>query len=203
MPLRLAINISGRVLSDLSITRRVLRTTARAGIDPSQLVLELTEGVLIEGGSSVIQELHRLSDSGIDLAIDDFGTGYSSLSYLQRFPVETVKIDRSFVAGLGVNRHDTAIVEAVIALCRTLGLTTIAEGVETPEQLATLRALGCTQAQGFLLGRPVPPEQLVPALPTRPTPALRTPGTEVLVLGPDAPVADMARPPVKVGPGPA
>jgi diguanylate cyclase (GGDEF)-like protein/PAS domain S-box-containing protein len=157
---QLAVNVSGREACSLAVTGRVLEATAQAGVDPSQLLLEMTEGVLIDGGDSVVGELDRLTKAGVGLAIDDFGTGHGSLSYLRRFPVDTLKIDRSFVAGLGANRHDSAIVEAVAALSHSLDLTTVAEGVETPDQLAALRAMGCHRAQGFLLGRPVPPEDI-------------------------------------------
>ena len=101
------------------------------------------------------------------MAVDDFGTGYCSLSYLQRFPIDTVKIDGSVVAGLGVSRRGSAIVEAVTALSHTLDLAAVAEGVETAEQLEALRNLGCPQAQGFLLGRPVPPEEFALLLAAR------------------------------------
>jgi diguanylate cyclase (GGDEF)-like protein len=157
---RLSVNLSGRELSGPAISRRVLDAAAQAGIEPSRLLLEMTEGVLIEGGDSVVRELRRLTDAGTSLAIDDFGTGYGSLSYLGRFPVNTVKIDRSFVAGVGVDRHHSAIVEAVAALSQNLDLTAIAEGVENAQQLAALRDLGCSQAQGFFLGCPVQAEEL-------------------------------------------
>jgi diguanylate cyclase (GGDEF)-like protein len=160
----LAVNISGRELSDLAVTGRVLATIAEAGIDPHQLVLEITEGVLIEGGPSVIGELRRLTEAGVGLAIDDFGTGYGSLRYLQKFPVSTVKIDRSFICGLGENAQDNAIVQAITALSGSLNLATVAEGVETADQLVALRTLGCTLAQGFLLGRPLTPAELTERL---------------------------------------
>jgi EAL domain-containing protein (putative c-di-GMP-specific phosphodiesterase class I) len=156
----IAVNISGRELADLAVTGRVLECVKRSGIDPSQLLVELTESVLIDGGNSIVQELGRLKEAGVRLAIDDFGTGYCSLTYLERFPVDTVKIDRSFVAGLGVNHHHTAIVEAVVALSKSLDLTAIAEGIENSRQLAALRAMGCQWGQGFFLGRPMLAEEL-------------------------------------------
>ena len=106
----------------------------------------------------MLRQLHRL---GIRISIDDFGTGYSSLSYLKRFPAQTVKIDRSFIAGLPQDKDDVAITEAVIAMAHSLGLDVVAEGVETAEQLDTLRRLRCDEAQGFLLGRPMPAAELV------------------------------------------
>jgi diguanylate cyclase (GGDEF)-like protein/PAS domain S-box-containing protein len=166
---QLAVNVSGRQLGDLAMGARVLDAVSDAGIEPSRLMLEMTESVLIEGGGSVARELRRVTEAGIGLAIDDFGTGYGSLSYLQRFPVTTVKIDKSFVAGLGLNAPDKAIVEAIAALSRSLGLTTVAEGVETAEQLVAVRSLGCNRAQGFLLGRPMAAEQFAPLVPARGT----------------------------------
>ena len=163
---RMAINISGRELSKLAVTGRILSAAAQAGVEPSRLSLEMTEGVLIEGSGSVIRELRHLTDEGVNLAIDDFGTGYGSLTYLQQFPVD-IKIDRSFVAGLGVRRHVTAIVEAVTALSHSLNLVAVAEGVETAEQLTALRALGCPLAQGFHFWRALPPDELAALLVTK------------------------------------
>ena len=155
----LAVNLSGSDLCDPMVTARVLDRAGAHGIPASRLVLELTEGVLIDGDSRVVRELTCLREAGARLAIDDFGTGYCSLTYLERFPVDTVKIDRSFVAGLGSNSHATAIVEAVVSLCATLGLTCIAEGIERPEQADTLRGLGCDMGQGFFFGAPVGPDE--------------------------------------------
>jgi diguanylate cyclase (GGDEF)-like protein len=156
----LALNLSGRDLTDLAVAGRVLECALRHGVTPSQLVLELTEGVLIEGEQVVVNELHRLKEAGSRLAIDDFGTGYCSLTYLERFPVDAVKIDRSFVSGLAANSlHSTAIVDAVVALCKTLNLTCIAEGIEEPDQLLMLRSLGCQWGQGFYLGVPMEGEE--------------------------------------------
>jgi EAL domain-containing protein (putative c-di-GMP-specific phosphodiesterase class I) len=154
----LAVNFSGHELAEPGVARRVLDCAERTGVDVSHLVIELTEGVLIDAGTPVVRELEQLRDAGARLAIDDFGTGYCSLSYLQYFPVDTLKIDRSFVSGLGRQLYATAIVEAVVGLTRTLGLTAVAEGIEEPEQLLTLRSLGCQRGQGFFLGVPLDAE---------------------------------------------
>ncbi len=153
-PGHIAVNIAARQLNRFLPTL-VEGALDRHGLEPSALTLELTETALIEAGHEALKcvsDLHRL---GVRLAIDDFGTGYSSLAYLKRFPVDVVKIDRSFTRGLGHQQHDTAIVRAVIALARSLGIEVVAEGVETAEQLAILRDLGCASAQGYLLSRPV------------------------------------------------
>jgi diguanylate cyclase (GGDEF)-like protein len=156
--LHAAVNVSGRQVATHTVTDSVLAATTAHGIAPTSLTIEMTERVLIEAADQTLDDLQRLTAHGVRLAIDDFGTGYSSLTYLNRFPVDTVKIDRSFIAGLGQRDRDTAIVEAITGLARTLDLTAIAEGVETAEQLVALRALGCTKAQGFHLGRPMPAE---------------------------------------------
>jgi EAL domain-containing protein (putative c-di-GMP-specific phosphodiesterase class I) len=119
---------------------------------------EITESTLMHDMERVIGVLHALRELGAYLSIDDFGTGFSSLSYLKRFPVEALKIDRSFVDGLGRNPEDSSIVRAVVELAHALGVAAVAEGVETPSQLAALRDIGCDFAQGYLLGRPLPPE---------------------------------------------
>jgi EAL domain-containing protein (putative c-di-GMP-specific phosphodiesterase class I) len=121
------------------------------------LELEVTETVLMHGAERVTESLGRLKDMGLKLAIDDFGTGYSSLSYLKRFPIDRLKIDRSFVQDVSADSDDEAIIGAIIALTRKLGLRTVAEGVETREQLDFLREQGCDEVQGFLLSRPLAP----------------------------------------------
>ncbi|CAK0741190.1 hypothetical protein CCP1ISM_1330001 [Azospirillaceae bacterium] len=126
------------------------------GLPPSQLELELTEGAMMLDMNRAIETLTRLKEIGVRLAIDDFGTGYSSLAYLKRFPLDTLKIDRSFVHDLAVDATDVAIVDTIIGLGRNLGFTVIAEGVETVEQAAILYQRQCHCAQGYLLGRPLP-----------------------------------------------
>ncbi len=129
-----------------------------SGLAPARLELEITEGVLIENVSRAASILKGLKELGIRVALDDFGTGYSSLSYLQSFPLDRIKIDRSFIASLGRTERSLAIVRAVIGLAHGLGLPALAEGVETADQLATLVGEGCDEVQGFLIGRPRPIE---------------------------------------------
>jgi diguanylate cyclase (GGDEF)-like protein/PAS domain S-box-containing protein len=155
-----SVNLSGRQLSSPDLVGNVLGAIAAAGIDPSQLSFEITESVLMDDVERSAQVLRSLKDIGVGLAIDDFGTGYSSLSYLERFPVDTLKIDRSFISRLGSEAADTAIVSAVTALGHALGLVVTAEGVETAEQLAILADLECDAAQGYLFARPIPPAEL-------------------------------------------
>jgi EAL domain-containing protein (putative c-di-GMP-specific phosphodiesterase class I) len=132
----------------------------RTGVRATDLCLELTESVLMEDVAFFERRLVGLKNLGLDLAIDDFGTGYSSLSYLKRFPFDAVKIDRAFVDGLGTDRHDTALVAAIVAMAGALGLEITAEGVETKEQLACLKELGVPRAQGFYLAEPMPGEDI-------------------------------------------
>ncbi|MBB5897046.1 EAL domain-containing protein [Kutzneria kofuensis] len=154
--LRTAVNLSARQANRPDLAATIERALAETGLEPSGLTLELTETVLMEADAATLRQLERIRELGVGLGIDDFGTGYSSLTYLKRLPVSFVKIDRSFVAGLVTDPSDREIVTAVIRLGQALGLTTIAEGVEEPAQFEMLRALGCDQAQGYLLGRPKP-----------------------------------------------
>ena len=142
----------------------MLRTT---GIDPSSLCLEITETVLLEESELLGDTLRALRATGVRLVLDDFGTGYSSLGYLNRLPLDALKVDRSFVDGLGVEPRDSAIVKAVVGMAQALSLTVIAEGVEAPTQLAELRTLGCDLAQGYLFARPLPAEELGTMLESR------------------------------------
>jgi len=134
----------------------VRRALESADLPPDRLHLEITETALVEASPAAIKEVREVADLGVRIALDDFGTGYSSLSLLRDLPVSTVKIDRSFVKPIVSDRNARAIVRSVIALCRELGVATVGEGVETDEQITSLRALGATLAQGYLLGRPAP-----------------------------------------------
>jgi EAL domain-containing protein (putative c-di-GMP-specific phosphodiesterase class I) len=138
----------------------VARALVESALDPNLLCLEITETVLMEDAGSSRTALDSLKALGVQLAVDDFGTGYSSLLYLRRFPVDILKVDRSFVSGLGQSPADTAIVAGVVGLAHALGLVAVAEGVETAEQAARLAALGCNLAQGYLWSRALPVERL-------------------------------------------
>jgi diguanylate cyclase (GGDEF)-like protein len=157
--LEVTINVSARQLNHPDAVDTIARCLQEAA-DPSAICLELTETALMQDVNKSLQRLQALKSLGVRLAVDDFGTGYSSLSYLQRFPVDTVKIDKSFVDGLGTDSQDSRIVGAVVSLARALELRSIAEGVETSSQLEALAPLGCELAQGYLLGRPMPVEEL-------------------------------------------
>ncbi|MBI1207173.1 MAG: EAL domain-containing protein [Azospirillum sp.] len=151
----LAINVSARQFRDRRLAQRVADALARYGIPPRRIEVEITERLLIDDKPATRTLLMNFAEMGMRLCLDDFGTGYSSLSYLRRFPVSTLKIDRSFVADMTTNRETAAVTEGLIALAHRLGITVIAEGVETIEQLRLLELQQCNQAQGFLLGQPV------------------------------------------------
>ncbi len=155
--MQVSVNVSGRQARHLVVSDHVVAATSAAGVEPGDVVLEITERVLVDAGEAVLADLRRATDLGCGLAIDDFGTGYSSLTYLTRFPVTTVKIDRAFVEGVEGGGADRAIVQAVTGLAETLDLTAVAEGVESQAQLDVLRSLGCHRAQGWHLGRPTTP----------------------------------------------
>ncbi len=154
-PMTVSVNLSPRQLSDPLLVPLVRSILSENALDPSWLCVELTEYALIDVGSSMQRSLFDLADLGIKIAIDDFGTGWSSLTYLRNFPISTLKIDRSFVEGLGKVQKDTELVKAVVGLGHSLDLETVAEGVEFENQLAILKELGCTKAQGYLISRPV------------------------------------------------
>jgi EAL domain-containing protein (putative c-di-GMP-specific phosphodiesterase class I) len=149
----------------------VAEALARADLPADALCLEITESVLMEEVEATGNTLHALKRLGVHLAVDDFGTGYSSLSYLKRFPVDLLKIDRSFIDGLGTDPEDGAIVLAIVSLAEALRLEVVAEGVEHFHQLDALHRLGCDGIQGFLLARPAPADRL----PEHAPPALLTP----------------------------
>jgi diguanylate cyclase (GGDEF)-like protein len=155
-PVGVAVNVSGRQLRNAAVLDQVRAALDGSGLDPRLLTLELTESSLIDDATSAQSVLATLRSWGARIAVDDFGTGYSSLTYLRTYPIDVIKIDRSFVDTVGVERSDSAIVAAVVALARNLGLDVVAEGVERHEQLATLIYLNCRYVQGYLFSRPVP-----------------------------------------------
>ena len=152
--LGVAVNVSSRQLLAGDIMEVVSGALARTGLDPTRLTLELTESTLIDDAVTAESLLRELRSLGVNLALDDFGTGYSSLTYLRAFPMNILKIDKSFVRAIGTEREDTAIVAAVLALARNLGLSVVAEGIERHEQLAVLHQLGCPYMQGYLFSKP-------------------------------------------------
>jgi diguanylate cyclase (GGDEF)-like protein/PAS domain S-box-containing protein len=159
-PLDVAVNLSARQVARRDLAATVEEVIARTGLDPVHLRLEITESVLVEESATAIASLEALSELGVRLVLDDFGTGYSSLAYLNRFPFHALKIDRSFIDGLGIEQERTAIVEAIVGMARALSMEIIAEGVESEVQLAELRRLSCDFAQGHLFHAAMPAEQV-------------------------------------------
>ena len=158
VPLSVAVNVSGRQLHELDVVDEIRAALAESGVDPSALVLEITESVLMQQAGSVRARLEQLKELGVSLSIDDFGIGYSSLSYLQRFPIDILKIAKPFVDDVGLGEERAALARAIVGLGDTLHLHTIAEGIETAEQCAALIALGCAYGQGYHFSPPLPPE---------------------------------------------
>ena len=154
--LYVAVNLSPLQVRDRTIVDMVRSALAESGVAPSRLVLEITEGVLIHDPDEMVKRINDLHALGVRVALDDFGSGYSNLGYLQRFPLDKLKIDRSFVAALGRSSNDGVIIQAIVALGRALGLSVLVEGVETEHQRVLLRLAGCDEMQGFLFARPAP-----------------------------------------------
>ena len=154
-PMSISINVSAKQFQDPVFVGLIRASLEESGMDPRHLVLELTETMIMDNPTETASMLEAIKRMGVRVAIDDFGTGYSSLSALKRFPIDELKIDRSFVCNIPDDEDDAAIVSAIILLGHTLGMTVVAEGVETPEQLAFLGSSGCDTYQGYLHGRPV------------------------------------------------
>jgi diguanylate cyclase len=152
----MAINVSPLQLKERGLSDFFLSQAERCGVDPAWAVIEVTESILIEHPELATSELHRLREAGVKVHLDDFGTGYSSMSWLARLPIDTIKVDRTFIADFLHDRRKAVVLEAMIRLSRDLGLGLIAEGIETAEQHAGLLAMGCSRGQGFLFGRPEP-----------------------------------------------
>ena len=166
-PLRVSVNLSARQHRDPDLVDLVERILTETRTDPATLCLEITENVLVNDADAAAQTLHALKGLGVRLSIDEFGTGHSSLGSLKRFPLDMLKVDRSFVSGLGTDTEDAAIVTAIINLAHSLGLQTVADGVETKEQVDELRALGCDVGQGFYFARPRPSDAIAELLGSR------------------------------------
>ncbi len=152
-----AINLSARLLHDEAFAARLFQRIDQGRLDPKRLILEITEDTLETDLAAAARVLHGLKQRGVRIALDDFGTGQASLSHLRRFPFDYVKIDQSFVAGIGRVEADTRLVQAVVRLAHALDMEVVAEGVETQAQRDFLAAEGCDYAQGFLIGRPAAP----------------------------------------------
>jgi EAL domain-containing protein (putative c-di-GMP-specific phosphodiesterase class I) len=169
--LPIAVNVSALEFGAKGFLAHVAAVLAATGLNPQYLEFEVTESVLMTHAESTTGVLYALKDLGVQLAIDDFGTGYSSLSYLTRFPIDTLKIDRSFVSGMAQSPHHATIINAVIGIGRSLNQRVVAEGIENEEQLSLLRSYHCDQGQGYYFSRPVPAEQLAALLRQRPAAA--------------------------------
>jgi EAL domain-containing protein (putative c-di-GMP-specific phosphodiesterase class I) len=154
--LSISVNISPRQLHDPDLVIAAADAIAAAGMDPGSLIIEITENLLLKDAELARSRLSALRELGIKVAVDDFGTGYSSLAYLDRYPIDILKIDRSFVDPLGDSPKSAALVRAIIDLAAALGIETIAEGVENAQHLATLKSLGCEFAQGYFFCEPRP-----------------------------------------------
>jgi EAL domain-containing protein (putative c-di-GMP-specific phosphodiesterase class I) len=168
-PLVMCVNLSARQLSRLDLAETVKRVLQETGMEGGCLSLDVTETAYVSTLERHTAVLDRLKAMGVEISIDDFGTIYSSLSYLKRLPAAALKIDKSFVKGLGVELEDTAIVQMIIGLAHTLGMEVIAEGVESEEQARLLKEMGCDFAQGYHFAQPLPPEE-IPALLSSDTP---------------------------------
>ncbi|MCA1716965.1 MAG: EAL domain-containing protein [Actinobacteria bacterium] len=160
LPLTVCVNLSAREFQQPDLADTVAETLHETGLNPCSLDIEITESLLMEDTQHTIDTLQALKELGVQLSIDDFGTGYSSLSYLNRFPVDSLKIDKTFVAKLGRNYEDTALVSLTVNLSHIFGLKVVAEGVENDYQLRQLRKLGCDQAQGNYFSKPLPSPEM-------------------------------------------
>lgn len=175
-PLSISVNLSGRQFTQPDLMDQIRATLSETGLDPRSLKLEITESVVMDNIATATEMLKQLRSLGIKLSIDDFGTGYSSLSYLHRFPIDTLKIDRSFVSQMADNNENIEIVRTIVMLAQNLGMDVVAEGVETKEQLALLRKLGCENGQGFFFSRPAyasGAEKIIVDTYTHPSPILQ------------------------------
>ncbi|GAC1316694.1 MAG: EAL domain-containing protein [Chloroflexota bacterium] len=164
LPLNVSVNLSTRQVQEPSLCEQVRGVLEETGLAPSSLTLEITEGLLLNDSETILERLRELKSLGVNLALDDFGTGYSSLSYLQRFPIDVLKIDKSFVDRVSTGAEAAALVRAIVAMSDSLHLITVAEGIEDRDQANRLRVFGCDRGQGFLFSRPVPAARLTELL---------------------------------------
>jgi EAL domain-containing protein (putative c-di-GMP-specific phosphodiesterase class I) len=162
-PVRVAVNFSPRQFQNPALAEMVERVLTEVGLEPRWLELEVTEGIMLQSSPTTASNLDRLSELGIHITIDDFGTGYSSLSYIKKYPINTLKIDQTFISGITSNADDAAIATAVVNIAQNLGLSVIAEGVETESQKEFLSAIDCPEMQGNLFSRPLPVAE-IPAI---------------------------------------
>jgi EAL domain-containing protein (putative c-di-GMP-specific phosphodiesterase class I) len=158
-PTRVAVNLSAFQFRNGTLPGTIREALAEHRLDPAYLEVEITESALMSDPEESVSILRKLSEMGVQVSVDDFGTGYSSMSYLQRFPIDKLKIDRTFISDVTSSNDDASIVSAIVSLGHTLKLKVIAEGVETPEQLEFLQMLGCDQYQGFHYSKPMPAEE--------------------------------------------
>lgn len=160
----ISINVSGRQLDDKHLVGDVAAALKAAGLDPAAVTLEITETTLMRDAEDAARKLTALKALGVRIAIDDFGTGYSSLAYLRQFPVDALKIDRSFISGIAASGDSKALIHTLVQLGKALGLETLGEGIEEHSQLRHLQDEHCDSGQGFLLGRPVEPAAIAELL---------------------------------------
>ena len=163
-PITMSVNLSARQFQHPGLLEDIAGALREARLEPAALTLEITEGVVMKDPAAAAAKLHEMKALGVRIAVDDFGTGYSSLAYLKDFPVDSLKIDRSFTSGVDANGDDAAIVRSIVALGHALRLSVTAEGIETTAQLAELRTLDCDRGQGYLFARPIPAGELTPIL---------------------------------------
>jgi EAL domain-containing protein (putative c-di-GMP-specific phosphodiesterase class I) len=199
----LSVNVSGRQLQEPGFVADVAAVLAESGLPPDRLLLEITESVFLQQEDVVIERLRALKGLGVRLGIDDFGTGFSSLGYLQRFPLDVLKIDKSFVDGVARGGSDAALARAVIALGEVLSLRTVAEGIARPQQQERLQALGCQFGQGFFFAEPLEAAAVEALLADGPAPESATPAALSMASAPavEVPPSPPAAPPVEAGPG--
>jgi diguanylate cyclase (GGDEF)-like protein len=162
--LKIAVNISGKQMKHPGFIEMLAGIISETGVDARNIELEFTESVMMDNAENTVEIFRKLKEMGLQLSIDDFGTGYSSLNYLKHFPVDRIKIDRSFIAGVNHNGNDAAIIEAIVSMAQSLGLRVVAEGVENSDQLRSITDLGCDEIQGFYLAKPMNADALAEKL---------------------------------------